>query len=238
MDGVTAPLTLTASSSRAFSRLAADLTRVFGARFVALVAYGPASSVGFTETITPDDLSACSSLAETWHREALATPLLVTPDEFRRSLDAFPLEYQAMLDRHVLVAGRDPFVGCRIDADDLRRACEIQARGHLIHLRQGWMEAGAHHHDLDELVARSAAPLRVLLTHVASLEGASITSAADLAGFAERKVGMSGDLVRAVLALEHAPDASHDAARLLPVYLEAAGRLWSFVDAWNSRARS
>jgi hypothetical protein len=237
MGGVKAPLTLSATSSRAFNRLAADLSRVFGARFVALVAYGPAASVGFTETLTSDDLEACSALVETWHRETLATPLLVTPDEFRRSLDAFPLEYQAILDRHVLIAGRSPFAGCLVDRDDLRRGCEIQARGHLIHLRQGWMEAGAHPHELADLVARSAAPLRVLLTHVASLQGAPGDSVEDLAAFAEREAGMPGAVVRAVLALEHAPDHAPDAARLLPEYLTAAGRLWSFVDAWNPRAR-
>jgi hypothetical protein len=236
MSGVTAPLTLSAASARAFNRLAADLARVFGARFVALVAYGPAASVGFAETITADDLEACGVLADTWHRDALTTPLVVTPDEFRRSLDAFPLEYQAILDRHLLIAGRDPFAGCRIDAGDLRRACETQARSHLIHLRQGWMEAGAHAHALTELVARSAAPLRALLTNVARLQGAAPASAEDLAAFAEREAGMSGEVVRAVLALEGGPpEHGPDAAPLLRAYLEATGRLWAYVDAWKQQ---
>ena len=235
---MTAPLPLSASSSRAFARLAADLTRIFRDRFVALVAYDPAASLGFVETLTADDLEACSALVETWHREALATPLVLTPDEFRRSLDAFPLEYQAILDRHVLVAGRDPFGGCRIDAADLRRACETQARSHLIHLRQGWMEAGAHPHELVGLVARSAAPLRALLTSVAELQGVKVASADELAAFAEREAGMAGAVVRAVLALENTtPEHDQDVRSLLPAYLEAAGRLWSFIDAWKSRRR-
>jgi len=161
---------------------------------------------------------------------------VLTPDEFRRSLDAFPLEYQAIMDRHVLVAGRDPFGGCRVDRQDLRRACEIQARGHLIHLRQGWMEAGSHAHALGALVVRSAAPLRALLSNVAALHGAPAATDADLSDFAAREAAMPAGVVVAVLALEHAGhDAEPGAAALLPEYLEASERLWRFVDAWKSR---
>jgi hypothetical protein len=46
----------------------------------------------------------------------------MTPDEFRRSLDAFPLEYQAIIDRHVVLAGRSPFSEAEISPADLRRA--------------------------------------------------------------------------------------------------------------------
>jgi hypothetical protein len=237
MANVSSSPVLSAEASRAFSRLAADLARVFGPRFIALVAYGPANSLAFAETITADDLDACSALVEAWHRERLATPLLVTEDEFRRSLDSFPLEYQAILDRHVLVAGRSPFDGCRIAPADLRRACEVQARGHLIHLREGWLEAGAHDGDLSALVARSAAPLRALLTNVARLHGTPVTTVEELAAFAERDVGMSGALIREVLALEGTAEPYPRVAHLLPPYLDAANRLWALVDAWKSQTR-
>lgn len=207
--------------------------RVFGPRFQALVAYGPTTSLAFSETITADDLEACGALVETWHHDGLATPLLITPDEFRRSLDTFPLEYQAILDRHVVVAGRSPFAEVRIAPDDLRRACEVQARGHLIHLRQGWMEAGAHDREQAELVARSAMPLRALLANVARLHGAEAGSDDELAAFAERVAGMPGDVVRSVLALDGAAHPPVQAAHLLASYLDAAGRLWALVDAWK-----
>ena len=238
MEDVTAPDFLTAPQRRAFSRLAADLQRVFGPRFVALVAYGPATSLCFAETISADDLDACGPLVDTWHRDALETPIVMTPDEFRRSLDAFPVEYQTILDRHVVIAGRDPFDGCRIDADDLRRACEIQARGHLIHLRQGWLDAAGHDHHHDALLVASAAPLRVLLTQVARLEGARLASPDDLPAFAEREAGMPADLVRAVLSLETGPERAHALIPRLPEYLAAAERLWLRVDRWRARERA
>ena len=231
-------LSLPPTASRAFTRLAADLKRIFGDRFVALVAYGSSASLGFAETVTADDLDACGSLTERWHHEGLNTPLLLTPDEFRRSLDAFPLEYQAIIDRHVLIGGRDPFTGCQIRTDDLRRACEAQARAHLLHLRQGWMEAGPHDHELAELVARSATPLRSLLSNVAQLHGAPADTDDELTAFAEREAGMPGTLVREGLALDGTTEPSRTAAGLMPQYLEAARGLWAFVDAWKSHVRT
>ena len=40
------------------------------------------------------DLERCAALSDGWRRRNLATPLLLTPDEFARALDAFPLEYR------------------------------------------------------------------------------------------------------------------------------------------------
>ncbi|HUL73075.1 MAG TPA: hypothetical protein VLT86_08235 [Vicinamibacterales bacterium] len=228
------PLELSGSSRRAFARLAADLTRIFGDRLVALVAYGPGSSVAFVRTLAADDLDACATLADAWRRDGLAAPLLMTPDEFRRSLDTFPLEYSAILDSHVVIAGHDPFAGVEIKREDLRRACEVQARGLLIHLRQGWLEAGGHAHRVEELVEHSAAPLRRLLTHVAALEGERAHDTAGLAAFAARRLALPADLVAAVLALETAPERRREVVRRLSEYLAAAERLWSFVDAWRT----
>src|SRR5262245_14003468 len=119
------PLALPATSLRAFQRLAADLGRIFGPRFVALVAYSHTARLAFTETLADDDLEACGAMVQAWRHDGLATPLLLTPGEFRRSLDAFPLEYQAILDRHAIIAGRFPFDGCRVGDVDLRRAVEV-----------------------------------------------------------------------------------------------------------------
>jgi hypothetical protein len=231
---VTAPLILSPAVRRAFDRLAADLRRVFGDRFVALVAYSPGASAAFAVAVTADDLDACSALVEGWHRDGLATPLVMSPAEFRRSLDTFPLEYQAILDRHVLVDGRTPFEGCAVDRDDLRRACEAQARGHLIHLRQGWLEAGGHPHELAAVIERSAAPLRALLTSVARLQQKPADTRDDLAAFAEHDAGMPGPLVRDVLDLEQAPERSAALSGRIREYLTAAERLWRYVDTWQA----
>jgi hypothetical protein len=231
MDSVNEPFTLSAARTRALDRMAADFVRVFHDRFVALVAYAPADAVGFATTITAADLAALGSLAEAWHRDGLATPLVLTPDEFRRSLDAFPLEYSAILARHVLIAGRDPFTGMSVDPQDVRRACEVQAKGHLIHLRQGWLDASGHEERLADLIADSAAPLRVLLTELARLDSSG--DGGDPAAWAQTYAGLDAALIRAVLALEQDPDRAGELVPRLPEYLAAAERLWALADTWR-----
>ena len=228
-------LVLPERSRRAFDRLIADAKRVFGDRFVALVAYEPAAGLIFTTSVTPGDLDALAVLVETWHRDGLRTPLVMTEAELHRSVDAFPLEYQAIVDRHLVLAGRSPFSGITIAPADLRRACEVQARAHLIHLREGWIEAAGHADELAELLERSAGPLRVLLANVARLNGTSGEDAEALARWAEAAIGMPAGLVRVLLALETAPDRSRDLVPRLPEYLAAVERLWGFIDSWRAR---
>ena len=207
---------------------------MLGDRFVALVATGPASSVAFATALGAGDFEAFGALDETWHHDQLETPLLLTLDEFRRSLDAFPLEYQALLDRHVVIAGAAPLAGVRLDAGHLRRACETQAKGHLIHLRQGWVDAAGHADRLAALIGQSAASLRVVLANVARLSGQTgdVADGAPLRGAA--LAGLNTDLVASVLAVEDNLELAAPLVARLPEYLAAAERLWAFVDGWHA----
>jgi len=223
------------AARRAYDRMAGDLRRVFGDRFVALVASDRGSSAAFVSTLDASDLDALGPLADAWHREQLSAPLVMTVDEFHRSLDAFPAEYQTLLDHHDVITGRPPFDGVRIHADDLRRACEVQARGHLIHLRQGWIEAASHHGGLAALIERSAGPLRALLANIASVYGEHPADDMALAGFAHRVTGMPEDLVRDVLAVTDAPQKTAALVPALPDYLAACQRLWVFIDRWRAQ---
>ena len=53
---------------------------------------------------------------------------------------------------HVVVSGRNPFEGLRVEQTDLRWACEVQARGHLLHLRQGYVESRGRDDALSVLI--------------------------------------------------------------------------------------
>jgi hypothetical protein len=79
-----------------------DLERIFGARLHAVVAYGwqPQDllpSLVLVDALSLDDLSACAARTAHWRRAGCATPLVLTPREFSRSLDAFPIEYGEIL---------------------------------------------------------------------------------------------------------------------------------------------
>jgi hypothetical protein len=238
------PPSLSAEDRRAAQTLAADLRRVFGERLRSIVAYGlqhraPAEDDGavlhtlaLVDRLTFDDLAACVPLASTWHRQGLAVPLILGRDEFERSLDAFPLEYGDIIAHHVLVAGPTPFDGAAVAADDVRRACEQQAKSHLIHLREGFLETTGKPERVTRLIAASARPFRVLLENIARLQG---IEGDDVAAAAERQIGVSAGLVREVLATREAQGTIADPTALLSRYIATVERLWTYVDTWRER---
>ena len=106
-----------------------------------------------------------------WHDLGLATPLVLGAHEFSGSLEAFPFEFGAILADHAVVSGENPFDGLRIGPADLRHACEIQARSHLLHLREGYLETRGRGDALANLIARSAPPFAALVKSIARLQG-------------------------------------------------------------------
>src|SRR6187397_78878 len=91
-----------------YERMAGDFSRVFGDRFVALVASPGGAAAAFVASLSADDLQSLGPLADAWRRDSTSMPLVMTSDEFRRSLDTFPLEYQTLLDHHIVIAGHPP----------------------------------------------------------------------------------------------------------------------------------
>lgn len=203
-----------------------DLRAIFGERLQSLVCYGstvtadaPDATLAVVTSLTPADLRACAARIDMWHRYGLATPLLLEADEFGRSLDSFPFEFGAILADHEVVSGRNPFGGLVVDPSDLRRACEVQARSHLLHLREGYMETQDRSDRIAALIVRSAAPLAALLKNVQLLSTAPLPSPA-LARVVELAAG--GTL------------SSDEARRLLPDYLAGVDTLVEELDRWSA----
>lgn len=179
----------------------------------------------------PPDLVRLADLAPTWRSRRLAVPLLLSPTELARSLDAFPLEFAQILARHVLVAGADPFAGLAVKRADLRRACEAQTKSHLLHLREGYLEAGGDRRRVAELMAASAAPLRALLTNIARLHDEAAGSTGDLLRLIGDRAAVPTATFRTVL--EARPGApSLGLADVFPSHLDEVERLARWVDAW------
>jgi hypothetical protein len=108
-------------SSPAADRIVNALHAIFGQRLRSVVAYGPhvenggadvaepLSCLALVANLTIADLEASAARAHEWTRHQIATPLLLPEDEFRRSLDAFPLEYGEILRAHQVLFGANPF---------------------------------------------------------------------------------------------------------------------------------
>lgn len=224
--------------------LVRDLGGIFRGRLVSVVVYGgqlegnatvPLQSLALVSSLTTGDLDACAHVVGDWTRRGIGTPLLLPDVEFRASLDVFPLEYGEIVRAHTLVHGTDPFAGVTISPGDLRLACEAQAKSHLLHLRQGYLQSGGRLPAVARLVAESAPAFAALLRNVGRLTGVQTSDRMEATRQGAKAAGLSIDTVDAVLALE-APSAlpAADPARLFPDYLTAVERLAAVVDQWRA----
>lgn len=223
---------------------AADLQRIFADRLRSVVAYGPhldgdhdapLTCLALVASLGITDLQGCARLLPRWERQGLATPLILPVDEFRRSLDAFPLEYGEILRSHAPIFGTNPFDGLSIAAGDLRRACEVQVKSHLIHLREGFIETGDEPQAIAELVTMSAPAFTALLRQVAQLGGHRFTAPDEAALQGGRAAGLDERVIGELAALHRTvPSAPTDPARLFPEYLAAVEQLARAVDAWRT----
>jgi hypothetical protein len=238
-----------------------DLRGIFGSRLQTLAIYGqrviargahddqhahghdahaPTRTLAIVASMTRDDLRAAAARVESWHDGGLATPLLLEASEFEQSLDAFPLEFGAILADHVVVAGSDPFASLAVDAVDVRRAVEVQARSHLLHLREGYLEARGRADALSVLILQSAPSFAALIGSIARLEHRSDADPAAAARHVERVIG-GGDggaaahgAISRVVTLAGARDLTSAAAEeLFAPYLDAVERIVSYVDGWG-----
>jgi hypothetical protein len=217
---------------------------VFGERLRSIVAYGPQSEghaeapvtcMALVASLTVADLEACARRAANWKRARIATPLILPEDEFRQSLDAFPLEYGEIIRTRQHVFGDDPFAGATIEREDLRRACETQVKSHLVHLREGFIETGGNPSAIAALVTGSAAAFAGLLRNVARLTGVNVLERMEATRGGARAAGLPDGIVSDLLALEHPSSVPiGDPARLFPEYLAAVEQLARTVDTWRA----
>jgi hypothetical protein len=229
---------------RAIDTLARDLDETFGARLHSLVAYaghqadGSVHSCAIVDGLGFRDLVACLPMTENWHHRGIAVPLMLASGEFERTVDIFPLEYSSILADYKVVRGQDPFQGIAIPSEDIRRATEGQAKSHLIHLREAFLESHGETTRVGRLIAASAAPLRALLTNIARLadSGLAVTPSDEaLAEMAKTRIGVSASLIREVLASSAGGrSAIADPSALLAHYIEASQQIWEYVDRWRS----
>jgi hypothetical protein len=235
-----------------FEAVTRDLRAIFGPRLLALVAFGPrirvairarrgtappADTLALVDRLRIDDLVGCAGRAAEWHRAGLRMPLLLARDEFLRSLDAFPLEYDDIIAHHVVLVGEDPLAGIAVRSEDLRRACEARAKGHLVHLREGYLEAGGRAADVASLIVASASPFAALIGNLARLETLVGGQAAGGLAAVAHAMGVPVAEIDRICRLESETTLPPDeASRLFPDYLSLVEKLVAWVDGWSRRA--
>ena len=146
-----------------FEEFSADFRELFGEELLSIILYGSAargeyipkkSDINFLIVLTDkgiNNLSGALPLVEKWSKRSVAVPLFLTDIYIRSSLDAFPIEFFNIQASYKLVFGEDILEGLEIQNSDLRRECEKEIKGKLLHLRQAYFLSKGKKKRLNEL---------------------------------------------------------------------------------------
>ncbi|HLC40186.1 MAG TPA: hypothetical protein VJO34_01005 [Methylomirabilota bacterium] len=171
--------------------------------------------------------------APRWRALGVVTPLLLTPQQIRSSLDVYPLELLEMKAHHHCLYGENPLTDLVFPPAAVRQQCERELMGKLITLREGFIEHGSDAQALESLLIRAFRALRPVLRGLVWFSGRSLPSSTpELFTLVEGSFGISVEAFRTLYALKQGT------SQLVPAQLEALfdqlhetlGRLAEVVD--------
>ena len=176
---------------RVLSEFVQDVQQLYGNDLVAVILYGSAavgehvpgrSDINLAVVLTqlkPEMLRRASGHLRAWARQGCATPLFFDPEFLRGALDVFPIELFDMQERHRILWGPDVLADLRIETESLRRQCERDVRGHLLKLRQAYLESSRSPRDLEAVLMSAASGLVVLARTLLRLARADASGGAE-----------------------------------------------------------
>lgn len=115
------------------------------------------------ESIKLDDLERLARELPRYHQVGIASPLVLTPDYIRRSIDTFPLEFLEIQQQHLALFGEDRFQPLEFEAKFVRLQCERELKSMILAMRQALLaSAGDPRHLVREHPHAADGLLRVV----------------------------------------------------------------------------
>lgn len=154
--------------------LTAQLRAAWGEALQSVVLYGSAATeegrvsqarcdvLVIVDRLDLARLQAAGAVVRAWTDAGHPPPMTMTAEEWRGSVDIFPMEYADILERHRVLHGLPPFEGIHVRRGDMRSQLENQVMGKLLHLRQGVLAAGGDAKRQLELLEVSKSAILVL----------------------------------------------------------------------------
>lgn len=122
-------------------------------------------------TVDSPQLKALGPAFTLWEDAGQPPPLILSRQDWERSVDAFPLEITDMMSAYRVLRGENPLSRLVIDRADLRRALEREIRGKLLRLRQAYATFNGQPDKLTNLARRSAGTIQFLLRMLLHVAG-------------------------------------------------------------------
>ncbi len=98
-------------------------------------------------------------------------PLFLTRIQIQKSLDAFPVEWLEIRERHLRLEGEDTFETLEVPRTYLRLQCEHELRGKHIQLRQAYLLSAEHPLQLVTVLKYNASSFATLFRTLLRLRG-------------------------------------------------------------------
>jgi|GEM_PF-909123 len=141
------------------------LKKIAGKNLVSLILYGNATLPHFDPTtgklnflivLKEIDVDFLRNYARMMKRfRNTSSPLLLTPDMIKSSLDIFPIEFLSLKDSYIVIYGKDFLEGMDIRFEDLRYEIEQQIKRRLFNLQKEFLFSMERKADLEQLLTTS-----------------------------------------------------------------------------------
>ncbi|WP_447980353.1 hypothetical protein [Candidatus Nitrospira bockiana] len=195
-------------------RFVRDTTKLFGGQLAGLLVYGSAARLEYLpgrsnlnflillDRYDRDLLTKYAGVQPRWSREQVVVPLFLTDADVAAVHGLFPLEYSDIKEHHVLLAGRDPFLGIEIDSRCLGFEAEQEVRGNLVRVRQRLVEGGGTTEAMAILLPLSLTSMLAALRGVFRLFGCPTASTETILTDAQVRLGIDPGVFRDVWNLK------------------------------------
>ncbi len=163
-----------------------DYKKTFGDELVSIIVYGSAagyeyipkrSDINLLIVLTEEGIQKISSAIETvnrWKKKRVTTPLFLTEDEIKNSLDTFPVEYINIKFSYRVLYGKDIFAELEFNREFIRLQCERELRAKIIILRGAILDTGVKEGQLKSVLIQSLKAFIAIFRAVLYLEGKDI----------------------------------------------------------------
>lgn len=222
-----------------------DYKGIFGDALVSIIVYGSVacgkyvagtSDINLMIVVSEDKidfLEQAFGVIAKWRKYNVATPLLLTEDYVRTSLDVFPVEYLNFQNCHEVVYGKDILDELTFDPYLLRLQCEREIKGKLLLLRKGFLETRGKGRYIHELISDSLHAFIAIFNGLLHLKGKELPRhrrdvILEICG----AFGLDSVVFERLLDIKakRIKPSAKELSEIFKSYLKEVRRLWKIVD--------
>ncbi|MBW2194484.1 MAG: hypothetical protein JRD47_03145 [Deltaproteobacteria bacterium] len=228
-----------------FPSVVDDYKGVFSDGLVSIIVYGSTacgeyvagtSDINLMIVVSEDRidfLEQAFGVIKKWRKHNVATPLLLTEDYVRTSLDVFPIEYLNFQNCHEVVYGKDILDELTFDPYLLRLQCEREIKGKLLLLREGFLETRGKGRYIQELISDSLHAFIAIFNGLLHLKGKELPrNGRDVVTEICATFGLDSVVFERLLDIKakRIKPSAKELTELFKSYLKEVRRLWKVVD--------